>query len=331
LAHNPITAWDWKLNPSNRAVVVDADGLYQWTVATFGDQPEPGAKRVWYTSAVYGADDLARLRTIHDEIVDGLLSPPHPTEAGDLATAQARLAAFYDEVEQVRARMRAAVFAHHAVAKGHPEAVYGYTEDPPLTLTVFDQLGLVGGKLKVRSHVEPLLFRAAHRAAVRAEGARVAAVADAVSVAHLAEEIEAAAEAITLSAMCLEAYVNGLIVDRLPELWKDMERMEARAKWLLVPILLGERDCFDKGAMPFQAFAKLVGWRNELVHYKHEFANPIEAAGLGRVSDLHGVCNAENARKAVEAVTLMVRQINNCLGTPDPDWGANTGGWLNPL
>ena len=54
LAHNPITAWDWKLNPSNRAVVVDADGLYQWTVATFGDQPEPGAKRVWYTSAVYG-------------------------------------------------------------------------------------------------------------------------------------------------------------------------------------------------------------------------------------------------------------------------------------
>jgi hypothetical protein len=328
---NPITASDWKLHPSPRAVVVETDGRYQWTVATFVDQPKPGTRHGWFMSAVYDADDLTHLQAIHDEIADDLFCPPHPTEPNALAASRARLEALYEELEQVRARMRAAVLAYHEGAKGRPEAVYGYTEDPPLTTTVFDELGIVGGKLKVRSHVEPLLFRAAYRAAGRAERARAAAVGNNGSAQHLAEEIEAAVEAITLSAMCLEAYINSLIVDRLPEFWKEMERTEARSKWLLVPALLGKRDCFDKGTMPFQAFARLVGWRNELVHYKHELANPLEVVGLGRVSELHGVCNAENARTAVEAATLMVRRINDCLGTPDPAWEANRGGWLNPL
>jgi hypothetical protein len=329
---NPVSAWDWKLNPSNHAVVADTDGLYQWAVATFGNRPEPGATRGWFTSAVYGSDDLARLRVLHDEIVDHFLSPPHPEGPAAMAAARTRLATLYDEVEDVRARLRAAVVAHHAASKGRPEAVYGYTEEPPLTLTVFDQQAVVDGKLKVRSRVEPLLFRAAHRAAIRAESARTGAVSvGRVSVVQLAEEIEAAAEAITLSAMCLEAYINGLIVDLFPDLWKEMERMEAKAKWLLVPVLLRHRDCFARGTMPFQSFAKLIGWRNELVHYKHEFANPVEVAGLGRVSELHGICNVENARKAVDTVTLMVRRLHDCLGIPGPEWGKNAGGWLNPI
>ncbi|HUY88606.1 MAG TPA: hypothetical protein VMV10_07725 [Pirellulales bacterium] len=328
---NPITVSDWKLYPSERAIVVDADGLYQWEVASFGASPKSAANRGWYTSELLGAEDLELLRTTHDEIFDKLLSPPHPTDAADLAAARSRLGALYDTVERVRMRMRSTVLARHTTAKARPEALEGFTDDEPLTITVFDQLKLKDGKLKVRSKVEPLLFRAAHRAAARAVEARVAAVAHAISVAHLAEEIEAAAEAITLSAMCLEAYINGLIIDRLPNLRSELDRIEIRSKWLLVPTLLGEANCFDKGATPYQVFKSVIDWRNMLVHYKHEFACPVDEAGIGRVSHLRSICNAKNALKAVEVVVLMVRQINKRLGIPDPQWDTNRGGWLSPL
>ena len=70
-------------------------------------------------------------------------------------------------------------------------------------------------------------------------------------------------------------------------------------------------------------------WRNELVHYKHEFVRPVEIHVAGRGSRIHSVCNVINAQTAVETVRAMIRQLCESLGEPVPGWVADDRGWLN--
>ena len=156
---------------------------------------------------------------------------------------QQRLEKVYADLEAIHAKMRKTVLDYHLAKKCEPEAKVGYTEEAPPQLTLFDEFAIVKVKkglskkrrIKVRSHVEHVFFRAAHRAAGRAREVRKNIDAGEVYPIPIAEEIEASAECIVLSAMCLEAYINGLVQDHLAELASYVERIELRAKWLLVP------------------------------------------------------------------------------------------------
>ncbi len=326
---NNVDIFDWKHNLNDLAVVHDDDGFYQWRVAKFVDQPGPEAKHGWYESTVYSSDQLNALLRVHDEIIYGAFPGDYPAEGPPRVETRARLAELYSQLEAVRSDMRAAVVAFHAARKGAPGAAYGYNEEEPLTLTVFDQIALRDNKLSVRSFVEPLFFRAAYRAMRRSRQAHHDSISHGGTATHLEEEIEESAACITLCAMCLEAYINGFIGEKLPDLFKDLERGEVKMKWLVVPNLLGKPDCFDRGGSPFQNFGSLVNWRNDLVHYKHEYSKPAEIRGIGRGSKIHGICNTGNAQIAVETVRSMIRRLNESLGESVPSWVDDDRGWLN--
>jgi hypothetical protein len=176
-------------------------------------------------------------------------------------------------------------------------------------------------RIKVRSYVEHVFFRAAHRAADRARQVRNSIDAGEIYPIPIAEEIEASAESIVLNAMCLEAYINGFVQDHLAEQASYIERMKIRAKWLLVPALLGKADCFTPGSQLFDNFSQLVKWRNDdLAHYKHEFRFPVSLGNLGTVSELYSICNADNSEQVVKTVREMIRRLNTCLDFPLPSW-----------
>lgn len=212
--------------------------------------------------------------------------------------------------------------------QNEPETEIGYTEDAPPQLTLFDQFTLEQDTktnerhFKVRSYVEMIFFHAAQRAAWRAREVRKEIDAGEIYPILIAEEIEASAACIALSAFCLEAYINGFAQDHLDPLWtKDTERMEAAVKWLIIPALLGKPDCFDKGLQPYQDFKKLIDWRNnDLAHYKHRFIPPVPLGTLGTVSNLHAVCNADNSELAIKTVRKMIERLNTYLGFPALVW-----------
>jgi hypothetical protein len=296
---------DWKHVLHDWAVVADSDGLYQWRVAE---------------STVFSSEQLDELRHIHEEIICGVPSGEYPREGAALEECRARLAALYERLEAVRANMRATVVAFHTARKRAPEAAYGYTEEVPPTLTGFDQIGLRDNRLTIRTFVEPLFFRAAYQAMCRAQQAQEESIRDGATPAPLEDEIEASAACIILSVMCLEAYINGLIAENLPHQIKELGRKGLQLKWLKVPNLLGKPDCFDRGTLPFQNFGQLVNWRNDLVHYKHEFAEPEEIHSGVRVSKIHNICNLSNAQTAVETVRVMIRRLCENLGETVPIW-----------
>jgi hypothetical protein len=315
---------DWKLGLHlfKKAVVVDNDGLYQWTVTTHA-MISADISQQWYESELFSADELEELRRINQEYrkVD------HGSSS--IVEMQQRFERVYAGLEAIHVKMRKTLLDYHLANKRKPEAKVGYTEEVPPQLTLFDEFAIVKVKvgsskkrrIKVRSYVEHVFFRAAHRAAGRAREVRNGIDAGEIYPIPIAEEIEASAESIVLSAMCLEAYINGFVQDHLAEQASYIERMELRAKWLLVPAILGKADCFTHGSQPFENFRQLATWRNDdLAHYKHEFRFPDSLGNFGTVSELHSICNADNSELAIKTVREMIRQLNTCLGFPLPAW-----------
>lgn len=313
--------WKLRLHLFKKAVVVDIDGLYQWTVTT-NAMISTDISQGWYESELFSTEELEELRRVN-------LAYRNVDRGGaSEAEMQNGLEKVYADLEALHIRMRKTFLNYHLLKKSEPEAIIGYTEDRPPQLTLFDQFTLepdakTGERhFKVRSYVEMIFFHGAQRAAWRAREVRQRIDSGDIHPILLAEEIEASAECIVLSAFCLEAYINGFAQDHLGPLWtKDTERMEAAAKWLIIPGLLGKPDCFDKGLKPYQDFKKLIDWRNnDLAHYKHKFTFPVPLGTLGVVSNLHYVCNADNSELAVKTVRRMIERLNVHLGFPVPGW-----------
>jgi hypothetical protein len=309
-----------ELHLFKKAVVLDDDGLYQWTVTT-NAMISADVSQQWYESELFSDDELEELRRINQEyrnIDQGGFSPEE---------MQQRLGSIYRDLEAVHVKMRKTVLDYHLATKTKPEAEIGYTEEAPPQLTLFDQFTLEYDAatnerhFRIRSYVEPIFFHAAQRTAWRAREVRKGIDAGEIYPTSIAEEIEASAESIVLSAMCLEAYINGFVQDHIPHLAKFIENIDIKAKWLSVPAFLGKPDCFTPNTHPFGYFVKLIQWRNnDLVHYKHKFTSPVPLGTLGTVSHLHSVCNAENSELAVKTVREMIRQLNTCLGFQPPVW-----------
>jgi len=347
--YNSLDVVDWKLDLNNFALVYnkEAGELFQWNLITLPmDTTESLAdfdpSLVGYNPAIFTREQHEALRSIRQAIFNTFSQQPNSSDGISLSHMRDSLKRSYEDLETLRASMRSAVLTYHEQHKGRREAKQGYTEEAPPLLTVFDQIALVKGDkssskgltFKVRTFIEPLFFRSAYRAFLRAANARAKVNAGEINSTFIAEEIEAAAESITFSIMCLEAYINGFVEDYLDKWTDHVKRMELKAKWLMVPAILGKPDCFDTGSQPFQDFTTLVRWRNDdLTHYKHEFHSPESLGKLGKVSKLYAICNADNSQMAIATVRKMIQRLNEFIGFVVPTWIQETSGsvnWLTP-
>lgn len=96
-----------------------------------------------------------------------------------------------------------------------------------------------------------------------------------------------------------------------------VERFSLEAKWLTVPRLLGLPG-FDMGKEPHQGFAKLVRFRNGLIHYKPR-AEVWEASGIPEfLGDLGLTTDA--AECSLKAATAMIVHLAKQFGEKKPFW-----------
>jgi hypothetical protein len=290
---NRITVFDWKLDLSHYSVIYDrkTEEIFQWNLVKLPAETTESydADLMGYNPEIFTVDQLRELREIREKIFHFFSEYDEAGDANSLVSTRESLDSCYQEMEKLWVSMRRAVLAYHERNKSKTEAKRGYTKDSPPTLTVFDQFDLPkiqqGTSIKrtftVRTYIEPLFFRAAHRASERATQIKAKINGGTGTSTLIAEEIEAAAESIILSAMCLEAYINGFVEDHIDknDERNRVKRMEFTTKWLFVPAILGKPDCFNAGSQPFKKFAKLAQWRNDdLVHYKHEFQLPVRGS-----------------------------------------------------
>ena len=91
------------------------------------------------------------------------------------------------------------------------------------------------------------------------------------------ERVQLCRTALLLYIFSLEGLINRAIDNFLPGHLHDYflereDRFGIGDKWLLLPLLVSEKESFDKSRYPWSHFAELVDVRNDFVHPKHDRA-----------------------------------------------------------
>jgi len=325
---NPIDVWDPKLSFSLHAQILDEGRFYQWKIAEFSADYHPSPHKGWFKSDFL---DLESLRKINDEI-QVLRNEPVPANIQALERLRSRIHEKYDELETIRNTIRQKVLEYHQSQKYNFNMLE--TElptKPPPVVTYLDSIQVSERKYKIRSHIEPLLYRSALKNLTEAKKIVEKRKTGEFEAVLIVDEIEASALCILCAASCLEAYINFIAQEYCPTIWDIFERMGFRQKWLFLPYVLGSSDCFEIDKQPFKNFDKLTTWRNQIIHYKHKLEKPKSTANRRRVSKAYWICNATNARIAVDTMRAMIERLSEKTLIPRSRWLYKSGEWLRDL
>jgi len=325
---NPIDVWDPKLGFSSYAQILDEGSLYQWKIAEFSADYHPDPHKGWFRSDFL---DLESLRIINDEL-QVLRNEPIPTDTPALETLRSRINEKYDGLEKERKTIRQKVLEYHqSKQQSLVVAETGLLAKPPPVVTYLDSIQISDGKYRIRSHIEPLLYRSALKNLTEAKKIIEKRKTREFEAVLIVDEIEASALCILAVVSCLEAYINFVAQEYCPTVWDIFERMGVRQKWVFLPHILGSSDCFEVDKEPYKSFIQLVAWRNRIIHYKHELKKPKNLGNRRQVSKAYWICNAAKAQIAVDTTRAMIERLSEKTSVPRPQWLYKSGEWLRGL
>jgi len=119
--------------------------------------------------------------------------------------------------------------------------------------------------------------------------------------------------ALVFAALCLESFINQEYFSHseTAKVLQENDRFPIESKWLMLPLLLGSNQTFDKGKHPYSIFQELVSTRNNrLVHFKPNKEKVISSEKFGKeyFGELAG--NVNLAKKYVKYVGDMIVELN---------------------
>ena len=116
----------------------------------------------------------------------------------------------------------------------------------------------------------------------------------------------------------LEAHINSVAKIMLQGKEQDLfQRLSLETKWLFLPKLLGFSG-FNPGCEPFQSFARLLRYRNDLIHYK-ELKEKWVYGSAPQFINRMGL-TIEGSRKSIAAVVRMLHELAKQRNIDSPYW-----------
>lgn len=330
---NPIETADPITSLSSHIYVRHGDDIYQWEVAEIRNGILAGQKgRFPSTERSFQVSDefpelFYRAQRKHQEIHhvrDRVSSKEISEDEG-----RERMQNLYEELQSVYQEHYDDVFDYSR------ERLSGYEDQPqpkprdPPTLTGIDRAVRVDeeGNVHGKTSVEALTYRTAVQEALEARRSHKDLEEDR-QVIHIEKELEHSATAIILSVQSLEAYINGVAQEELPDYWENLEKANIRAKWQTVPHLVTGEKVFKSGGATFGKFTRAVSCRNRIVHFKKDTEGFVERDDYGYVSPVIEYTNHREAYKAVSVVKEIIEQFSEARGQPAPDW-VNSNLWIH--
>ena len=306
---NPIYEWDHKLNLHSHAIVLDNGDLYQWKIAELVSPYEKNHS--WYKS------DLFDSRSLFDVYMK--LNQLRTQDNFRKPTDQLRQTArkIYDELENVRKPIRKKIWEYHQIQKSkHSNSTSSFLTPP--TVTEFDSIILDNGTYKVRTNLEPLLFRSAIRNYNLAKQVNESFNQSKDANQRL-QEVEYSLMTIVAVTGCLESYINMIIMEHAQK-YKNLK--EHSKKWKLVgKFLHNGNEIFKDEVEPFKSFITIKDLRDDAMHYELGYLDPIDEKG-----QIYSKFNHTNAKLAILTVKPMIRKLCENTKLVMPLWLGPIGG-----
>lgn len=328
---NPIETADPITSLSPMVYVRHGDDIYQWEVAELRKGVLAGQKgRFPHRERSFQVSDefpelFYRAQRKHQEIHH--VRNQVNSEEISKSKGRKRMQDLYDELQSIYQEYYDDIYEYSQ------ERLSGYEDQPkprkPPTLTGIDRAVRVDeeGNVHGKTSVEALTYRTAVQEALKARRAHKELEADR-QVTHIEQELEHSATAIILSVQSLEAYINGVSQEEIPDYWENLEKANIRAKWQTVPHLVTGEKVFESGEATFGKFTRAVKCRNRIVHFKKDTEEFVDRDDYGYVSPVIEYANHREAYKAVSAVKEMIEQFSEARGEPTPDW-VNSNLWIH--
>jgi hypothetical protein len=131
------------------------------------------------------------------------------------------------------------------------------------------------------------------------------------------KKMQKIASSLVFSALCLEAYINQQYAanGETAKILEENDFLKLEQKWLMLPLLLGNNETFDRSRCPFQDFRELVRIRNQrLVHFKPSRERRLDGEEYNEADFLKLVGDVSIAEKFVKCIGEMIRELNRLTG-----------------
>jgi hypothetical protein len=322
---NPIDVWDPKRSMSETALVLDNGKLFQWKIATLQTIEENG--RALYRSEHF---DFTEIEKIQNEITE-ILNDKKFEHAEKINVGRKLLTQKYNELEIEFIKVRDEVHKYHSQKIKELKETSVRKEELPQapTITLIDSVDKgQEHEILVRTSLEAVLFRAAYQSSLKAEKEHEKVGRQEDIIRSTIKELEYSIIAITFSVLCLEAYINHIGLLEVPTIWKEIEKIEIKHKWIVIPRLVVNKDVFNSGSEPFQSFFKVVGLRTYIVHHKQAFGIPHETQDFGYTSKVFKDINSVSAKLSTETTIKMITKLCDERGKIKPIWLDTTTSWI---
>lgn len=313
LQFNDISVVDPKHGFSGWFQVLDNGHFWQWRIAEFVEVEGRNYGK-WISQEV----DLEPLDQIHEQLIALRQSAMSPGAPG-YAEFRFRVEQFYKWLDELRGPILLALQSVHSrkrsAKEDFPKATTGY---PPL-LSRFETYTVRNHEFYTKFFAEPIFLRGCIQHAKRAEELARSAENERDHVRKLDEIYQERAIAVILGALCVEAFVNGLLSEQFPELWELVESLEVLSKLNLYLKLKNGDELFgiDPGAHQF--LKELIDRRNMLVHFKRDYQSlkhykqkPVTYIGCKLSREL----NRDLPDKLVKLVLVVCEAVD----VPIPKW-----------
>lgn len=320
---NPIETVDPITSLSPMVFVRHGEDIYQWEVAELRRGILAGQKgRFPHRERSFQVSDkfpelFYRAQRNHQEIHH----VRNQVDSGDISkeNGRERMQDLYDQLQSIYQEYYDDIYEYSQ------ERLSKYKDKPkprePPTLTGIDRAVRVDeeGNVHGKTSVEALTYRTAVQEALEARRA-YQDLKENRQVGYIERELEHSATAIILSVQSLEAYINGVAQEELPDYWENLEKTNIRAKWQTVPHLVTGEKVFESGEATFGKFTRAVTCRNQIVHFKKETEEFVERDDYGYVSPVIEYANHREAYKAVSGVKEMIEQFSEARDEATPNW-----------
>jgi len=307
---NPIDRWDPKLSFPGYFQVLDG-GLWQWAVGEFVEATEARGKWVASEINLEPLDQVtARLAALQRRRVK-------PGEPG-YADFQGQVKAFYQWVDGIRRQLLADLEVTHKRRCGEVDYSKAAVEAPPV-LSRFEMYTVRERKILTQFFAEAIFYRGCYEHSSKAMELSASAANQSERLAKLDEMYQERAVAIILGGSCAESFINGLIAEHYPSLWRNVEALMPVAKYQLLFTLKGKGDEFVLGKEPFNLLSELQRYRNFLVHYKRRYEQVGEFNGHP-ASKLEISLSEQFVRDLPSRLRSLIEKCCQAIGSPPPGW-----------
>lgn len=314
---NPVNVVDPIEDFNSHIQVFDNGTLYQWEIARF-----EGVEGRHYGRWVSDYVDLEGFDETYDDF-QALILLKHRVGGGS-EEYQKEADAYITRLRKLREEAFSVLLGvHEDLKKRHQASIRKVVQYQPPVLSHFETMQVENGEISTVASMAPMFYRASLK---HSRASDLVERSNPVNAFVLDQVYEERAQALVMAAACLEAVVNEVGSAKYAEIWGGLEKLTILDKWMMLCRLSEGRTTFDPSSEPFQAVAKIVAARNDMMHFKPVFRRVTVLKNKG-VSKIEMTLNKEVVERLSQVLPQAIREIHAAVDAPAPAWLTDQPGW----